>query len=82
MAELPEAFARFWHDPRTADQERKRVVRLLIEDVTVEKAEQIAAHVRIQGWYEPHPDDCLATAIRIVTLDPCRNAQRDRLVAG
>jgi DNA invertase Pin-like site-specific DNA recombinase len=49
MAELPQAFARFWHDPHTANQERKRVTRLLIEDVTVEKAEQIVAHVRFKG---------------------------------
>src|SRR6266496_3067422 len=49
MTELPQAFARFWDDPRTSNQQRKRVVRLLIEDVTVEKAEQIVAHVRFKG---------------------------------
>jgi DNA invertase Pin-like site-specific DNA recombinase len=49
MVELPQAFARFWHDPHTTNQERKRVVRLLIDDVTVEKTDHLVAHVRFKG---------------------------------
>jgi hypothetical protein len=49
MTALPQAFARFWHDPQTADRERKRVVRLLIEDVTVQKADVIVAQIRFKG---------------------------------
>jgi DNA invertase Pin-like site-specific DNA recombinase len=42
-------FPRLWSDPKTPDRERKRMVRLLIEDVTLTKAEQITAHVRFRG---------------------------------
>lgn len=42
-------FPRVWNDPRTAPLERKRMVALLIEDVTLVKAETIAIHVRFRG---------------------------------
>jgi DNA invertase Pin-like site-specific DNA recombinase len=42
-------FPRVWNDPRTASLERKRMLALLIEDVTLVKAEQIAIHVRFRG---------------------------------
>lgn len=42
-------FPRLWRDPQTPDRERKRMVRLLIEDVTLTKAKQITAHVRFKG---------------------------------
>jgi hypothetical protein len=46
---LPRAFARFGHAPRTPPRERKRVARLLLEDVTVQKAESIMAQIRFKG---------------------------------
>jgi hypothetical protein len=49
MMDLPRDFTRFWHDPRTTDRERKRVVRLLIEDVTVQKTDHILAQIRFKG---------------------------------
>ena len=42
-------FPRLWRDPQTPDRERKRMVRLLIEDVTLIKAKQIMAHIRFKG---------------------------------
>ena len=42
-------FRRVWSDPRTAASERKRMVALLIEDITLLKSEQIAVHVRFRG---------------------------------
>jgi hypothetical protein len=42
-------FPRVWNDPRTAPLERKRMVALLIEDVTLIKAEKINLHVRFRG---------------------------------
>jgi len=42
-------FPKLWRDPQTPDRERKRMVRLLIEDVTLIKAKQITAHVRFKG---------------------------------
>jgi len=38
-----------WHEPTTSDRERKRMMRLLVEDVTLRKGQQIAAHVRFRG---------------------------------
>ena len=40
---------RLWNDPATRDQDRKRMVRLLIEDVTLIKTDQVTAHVRFKG---------------------------------
>ena len=42
-------FPRLWRDPTTPQRERKRMVRLLIEDVTLLKADEILAHVRFRG---------------------------------
>jgi DNA invertase Pin-like site-specific DNA recombinase len=42
-------FPRLWNDPATAQRERKRIARLLIEDVTINRAEQINLQVRLRG---------------------------------
>jgi DNA invertase Pin-like site-specific DNA recombinase len=42
-------FPRLWRDPKTADRDRKRMVRLLVEDVTLTKGERITARVRFKG---------------------------------
>src|SRR5206468_4173549 len=47
--EVPERFRQFWTDPKTTVRQRKRAVRLVIEDVTVLKTEQMVAHVRFKG---------------------------------
>jgi DNA invertase Pin-like site-specific DNA recombinase len=46
---LAQDFPRVWNDPAVGARERKRMVRLLIEDVTLIKAEVITAHVRLRG---------------------------------
>ena len=47
-------FPRLWNDPATPDRERKRMARLLIEDVTMTKGEGIALGVRLRsGATEP-----------------------------
>ncbi len=46
---LASDFPRLWQDPKTPDRERKRMVRLLLEDVTLLKGEQIQVHVRFKG---------------------------------
>jgi DNA invertase Pin-like site-specific DNA recombinase len=38
-----------WRAPTTPQRERKRMVRLLIEDVTLLRGEEITAHVRFKG---------------------------------
>ena len=42
-------FPRLWRDPNTPDRERKRMVRLILEDVTLIKGEDITMHVRFKG---------------------------------
>jgi len=42
-------FPRLWRDERTPDRERKRMARLVIEDVTLTKGEQILMQVRFRG---------------------------------
>jgi DNA invertase Pin-like site-specific DNA recombinase len=42
-------FPRVWHDPRTEAVERKRMVALLIEDVTLIRGQKIDIHVRFRG---------------------------------
>jgi hypothetical protein len=46
---LVEDFPRVWHDERTSDRDRKRMVRLLLEDVTLRKDEVITAQLRFPG---------------------------------
>jgi len=42
-------FPRIWNDPELQTRERKRMLRLLIEDVTLLKADKITAQVRLRG---------------------------------
>jgi DNA invertase Pin-like site-specific DNA recombinase len=49
ILDLAEHFPQVWHDPRVDMRERKRILRLLVEDVTLVKAETITAHVRLSG---------------------------------
>jgi DNA invertase Pin-like site-specific DNA recombinase len=47
---LAEDFRQMWQDPQTPDRERKRMARLLIEDVTLIRGpEQVTAHIRFKG---------------------------------
>jgi hypothetical protein len=49
IAALASDFPRLWQDPKTPDREKKRMVRLLLEDVTLLKGGQIQIHVRFKG---------------------------------
>lgn len=49
MCEIVERFPHFWQNPQANDRDRKRLVRLVIEDVTLEKSDCIRAHVRFKG---------------------------------
>jgi DNA invertase Pin-like site-specific DNA recombinase len=40
---------RLWRDPRTPARDRKRLVRLLVADVTLLKSDRLTAHVRFPG---------------------------------
>ena len=42
-------FPTVWRDPHTPQRERKRMLALLVEDVTLLKQRQVTAHVRFRG---------------------------------
>jgi DNA invertase Pin-like site-specific DNA recombinase len=42
-------FPNLWNDPATPPREQKRIARLLIEDVTLTRTDQIHLHVRFRG---------------------------------
>ena len=42
-------FPKLWNDPQTSHRDRKRMVQLLIEDVTLIRREQITLHIRFKG---------------------------------
>jgi DNA invertase Pin-like site-specific DNA recombinase len=42
-------FPRLWSDPATTQRDRKRAVRLLVEDATLLRGEAITAHLRFRG---------------------------------
>ena len=46
---LVKDFPAIWNDPQTPQRERKRMVGLLIEDVTLIRGDKITAHVRFRG---------------------------------
>jgi DNA invertase Pin-like site-specific DNA recombinase len=46
---LTSDFPRLWRDPATPDRERKRMVRLLLEDVTLNRDHQVTLQIRFKG---------------------------------
>jgi len=63
-------FPRLWRDPNTADRERKRLVRLLLEDVTLVRGPEITLHIRFKGG-----------ATRTVSLPVPLNAWQQRVTS-
>jgi DNA invertase Pin-like site-specific DNA recombinase len=49
ISQLASDFPQLWNDPVTPARERKRIARLLIEDVTLTKTNQVHLHVRFRG---------------------------------
>jgi DNA invertase Pin-like site-specific DNA recombinase len=60
-------FPQLWRDPNTPDRERKRMVRLLLEDITLVRDDQITLHIRFKGG-----------AAKTLTLPPPPNAWQQR----
>ena len=65
-------FPRVWRDPATPDRERKRLVRLLLEDVTLIKRDQLLIHLRFPGGatrtlQRPRPRRITVTPHSIIT---------------
>ena len=49
IRQLASDFPKLWNDPATPSRERKRVTRLLIEDVTLTKTDRVHLHARFRG---------------------------------
>jgi DNA invertase Pin-like site-specific DNA recombinase len=78
---LANDFPRLWNSPLTPQRERKRMVRLLIEDVTLCDEEEVSVHVRFNGGTVttlnlPRPK----TAAELYTTSPEVVAAIDRLL--
>jgi len=74
---LAEDFPQMWHDPKTPDRERKRMARLLIEDVTlIRTPEQVTAHIRFKGG----ASQTIHTPVRRRGTDPRAVAMAKRLL--
>lgn len=46
---LASDFPRLWRDPQTPDRDRKRMARLLLEDVTLRREQDIRVQIRFRG---------------------------------
>lgn len=42
-------FPKLWNDPNTSPRDRKRLLRLLVEDVTLLRGREITVHIRFRG---------------------------------
>ena len=49
LLSLATDFPKIWNDPSVEPRERKRILRLLVEDVTLINGERIQVHVRLRG---------------------------------
>jgi Recombinase/Recombinase zinc beta ribbon domain len=49
ISALAADFPTLWNNPATPHRERKRMVRLLIDDVTIHKNKAITVHIRLKG---------------------------------
>ncbi len=50
ILKLAEDFPRLWHDPKTSHRDRKRMVRLLVEDATLKRSGRgVGVHLRFKG---------------------------------
>ncbi len=91
IAALAADFPALWSDPRTPARERKRMVRLLLDDVTLARTSHgIAVHVRFKGGQAtsltvaaplPAPDQRRTPATVIAAIDTLLDQHTDQGVA-
>jgi len=60
-------FPRLWNSSSTLDRDRKRMVRLIVEDVTITKGDELLIQIRFKGG-----------AVQIHTLDLPKSAAEER----
>ena len=90
VLELLQGIAQVWKDAQTTDRDRKRIVRLLVEDITVQKADLITAHIRFKGGAThtltvalppPFAHSRLTSPETLAVLDELLNSSTDAEVA-
>lgn len=74
-------FPRLWHDPHTQMKDKKRMLRLLIEDVTLTKGDTVHVEIRFGGGATrsldlPLPKSC----VELRTTDAAVVEEIDRLI--
>ena len=79
---LAHDFPRLWQNPQTPDRERKRLVRLVLDDVTLIQNEGITAHVRFKGGITENSRGAATPQLLGREKDPDRSGDRDRPLAG
>jgi DNA invertase Pin-like site-specific DNA recombinase len=78
---LASDFPRLWQNEATPQRERKRMVRLLIEDVTLLRGKEITAHVRFRGGTTKTLRTPLPLPFwKLHQTDPAVVAEVDRLI--
>ena len=50
---LASVFPRLWNEPKTLDRDRKRMARLLVEDVTLRREQEVLVQIRFNGSSPP-----------------------------
>ncbi|NWJ47134.1 MAG: recombinase family protein [Chloroflexi bacterium] len=81
MSQMLEQFPRFWNDPTTPVRERKRILRLVVSDVTVLKTTCLTAHIRFVGGATRSIEVALPPAFAQSRLTPVQTlAEIDRLL--
>jgi len=81
LMSLATDFPRLWHDPRTQMKDKKRMLRLLIEDVTLTKGDTVHVDIRFVGGATrsldlPLPKSC----VELRTTDAGVVEEIDRLI--
>ena len=79
---LAQDFPRLWRDPATEDRDRKRMIRLLVEDVTMLRGERITLHLRFRGGARQDCHSAQSTEIMGKLDDGFGDRGQDRPAAG
>jgi DNA invertase Pin-like site-specific DNA recombinase len=81
LESLVERFPAVWNDPATPARERKRLLRLLVEDVTLLKRNRLSLHVRLRGGQHRSIDLPLPlSAWQLRKTDPALVSAVDKLI--
>jgi DNA invertase Pin-like site-specific DNA recombinase len=81
IRELVSDLPRVWNDPRTPARDRKRMLRLLIEDVTLVRSETLQIHIRWKGGATASIDEPLPVRLPDQVRTPAAIVEHVRALA-